>query len=149
MTESPAHDSAPADRSPVRFDAGMYYAYGKRGREGLRAKTCFEAILSGERTSTTRFESDSPAQFRKWASLQPGDRVRVWSGKWDGEKKAFGGTSAVVVITHAPARLRLEKVSPEGAIRWEATEGWSRKEIQVFIQRGYAEALYIRYRLLG
>lgn len=132
----------------VLFDAGMYYAYGKRGRQGLSAKTCFEAILSGERTSTTRFEKDSPSQFRRWASVRPGDRVRVWSGKWDPLKSSFSGESAVIEITHLPARLRLERISPEGALRWEATEGWHRNEIETFIKRGYSEALYIRYRLL-
>ena len=134
---------------PVAFDAGMYYAYGKRGRAGLKAKTCFEAIENGERTSTTRFESDSPAQFKKWAALKPGDRVRVWSGKWDQAQGAFTGRSLIVEVTHAPGRIRLERISPEGAARWEATEGWSRDEIYTFIRRGYAEALYIRYRLVS
>lgn len=149
MTDLLPPDSIPLDPTPVSFEAGMYYAYGKQGREGLRAKNCFEAILNGERTSTTRFESDSPSQYRKWVALQPGDRVRVWSGKWDKERNAFGGRSAVVVITHAPVRLRLENISAAGALRWEATEGWNHKEIQAIIQRGYAEGLYIRYRLMG
>jgi hypothetical protein len=36
----------------------MYYSYNGQGRPGLMANTTFDAILGGERTATTRYESD-------------------------------------------------------------------------------------------
>jgi hypothetical protein len=37
--------------------ATMYFSYGRDARSGLKSTTTFDAILAGERSSTTRFPS--------------------------------------------------------------------------------------------
>ena len=130
----------------IKFDAGMYFAFSTLARPGLKAKTCFEAIVNGERTSTTRFEADSYAQFHKWKSLKPGDIVRVWSKRWNKGLGKFGGDSLLIEITKNPKEIDLETIDRE---EWSLVEGWSSKWIDHHINTGESlKGIQIRYTMV-
>jgi hypothetical protein len=59
LTNSTKKEGTPLEtRVPVVHQFGMYYSYNGQGRPGLMANSTFDAILGGERTATTRYESD-------------------------------------------------------------------------------------------
>ena len=59
--------------------ATMYFSYRRDARSGLNSKTTFDAILAGERSSTTRF----PAWpgYERWGALKIGDQVRLYADR--------------------------------------------------------------------
>jgi hypothetical protein len=93
-------------------DATMYFRYGRRARPGIVAKTTFDAVLSGERTATTR-------QSTFLADWRPGQIVRFWSGK-----QIFKGKSVLVRILSVRV-VQLSAMSPEEREEWSRLEGWS------------------------
>jgi len=60
------------DQKP-QFRMKMVYAYNSEARPGLKAKTTFEAIKTGERTATTRYVSDG--HYSYWSTIKKGDIV--------------------------------------------------------------------------
>jgi len=67
-----------------KMEISMYFAYGNHKRQGVSSDTTFAAILNGERTATTRYESDYakyPGTFDKLKSLKPGDIIAVRNTK--------------------------------------------------------------------
>lgn len=127
---------------PVSFDASMYFRFGKSARMGLRAKTCFEAVLTGERTSTTRFEEDSRAQYEHWKQVRAGSLVRIWSGPWKND--SFTGRSCIIEITEAPRAIDLTEIGREA---WSKAEGWAPEFLDVLLNDGKRFGLQIFYRL--
>ena len=75
---------------PVAIEAGLWFRYGRQRRDGVTADSTFEAVLRGERVSTTRFER-WPGHAR-WREVRPGDLVRFF------EEEGRGGRSLIVRI---------------------------------------------------
>jgi hypothetical protein len=126
----------------------MFFRFGDFARAKLVAATCFDAIKSGERTSTTRFVEDSEAQFQKWAKVLPGDWVRVWSGPY--REGRYLGESVIVEVTDPPQRVDLASLSPEQRESWSLAEGWSVSKIDSWILLGHpTRGLQVRYRLVA
>ena len=61
--------------SPAQFEGQMKFSYNGNQRTGVQASTTLEAIKLGERTSTTRYESDGNIDYWK-----AGDRIKFRSG---------------------------------------------------------------------
>ena len=117
-------------------------------RPGLRGKTYFEAALNEERTSTTRFENDSPAQYRRWKALKPGDEIVLWSGPWDRNKGVFTGENIRCVVSEHPREINLRTLTAPQREEWSKAEGWSATWIDHHLARdGSPIGLQIRYRL--
>lgn len=103
-----------------RAKATMYFTYGKSAREDLLAKgpgySTFEAILDGERTSTTRYDSWRGSE--RWRDYKEGDRIRFF------EDKEMKGRSVVVEVLDV-MRIDHRGASKEALDRWSKAEGWS------------------------
>ena len=126
----------------MRLDASMYFRFGKSQRHGVTAKTCFEAVVKGERTSTTRFPQDGPEQFARWRALRPGDLVRIWSGPF--KEGAFKGDSCLIEVTEAPRRVLLSEIDREA---WSMAEGWAPEFLDFLMGRGRQDGVQVRYRM--
>lgn len=123
-------------RRPI-ISASMYFAYNGESRPEIRSRTTFDAILAGERTSTTRF----PAWpgYARWTKLQPGDVVRFYD-----DRAMRGRWLDVVVESIEP--INLATCSAERLEAWSKAEGWSVAHgRQIGVRHG--EGLQIRYRL--
>ena len=107
--------TAPAQERP-KLNGQMYFPYGKGRREGVEANTTFEAILSGERTSTTRFDNWSSSP--NWGRLKEGDLVRMY------EDKTMDGRF-VDVRVKGVERIDLANASDARLEEWSKAEGWS------------------------
>lgn len=94
----------------------MYFSYGRSKRQGVEASTTFEAILSGERTSTTRFDNWQGSD--RWGRLKPGAVVRMF------EDREMKGRHVDVRVTGVE-RIDLAKCSDERLEDWSKAEGWS------------------------
>ena len=121
----------------------MYFKYGKLRRAGVKAANCFVAVVSGERTSTTRFDSDGIAQHARWQRLKVGDVVRIWSGKWNGS--VYGGRSCLIEVTAPPRLVQLRTIDRDD---WSRAEGWAPDFLDVLIGQNHVAGVQVRFRLL-
>ena len=64
--------------SPVDFEGTMSFKYEGNQRPGMIAESTLEAIRLGERTATTRYESDGHIDY--WKSVIVGNRIKFKSG---------------------------------------------------------------------
>ncbi|QAY80334.1 hypothetical protein [Sphingosinicella sp. BN140058] len=114
----------------------MYFAYRGDARRDIRSLTTFEAILAGERTSTTRYP-DWPG-YGRWERLQPGEHVRFFE-----DRHMTGRFVDVVVDSIEP--INLATCPAERLEAWSKAEGWSpaygRRS-----GRQHGPGLQIRYR---
>lgn len=117
--------------------ASMYFAYGRDARPGLRTRTTFEAILAGERTSTTRFPA-WPGHER-WARVKPGDRVRFY------EDREMRGRFVDCIVTDPPRPIDLAECDAPSLAAWSQAEGWSEAAGRGYGRR-YGVGLQVRYR---
>ena len=120
--------------------ATMYFSYGRDARSGLNSKTTFDAILAGERSSTTRF----PAWpgYERWRDLKVGDQVRFYA---DRDMK---GRYVDVTVTEVPRVIDLAQCSEAEHAAWSEAEGWSEAAGRGY-GRKYGPGLQIRYRPLA
>lgn len=98
------------------LEAGMYFSFNGRQRPEVAAQTTFDAILSGDRTATTRF--DTWPGTERWREVSPGDVIRFFS------EKGNRGRSVDVVIT-GRHDVDLGKMADHQLERWSQLEGWS------------------------
>lgn len=117
--------------------ASMYFKYGNSRREGFTAETTFDAILKGERTSTTRYKEWGALE--RWEKLSPGSVVRFY------EDKEMRGRSVDVVVTSLQ-RVSLREMDDRQLDEWSKVEGWSVAHGRVSARK-YSEGVQIRYAL--
>jgi hypothetical protein len=117
--------------------ATMYFSYGRDARSSLKSKTTFDAILAGERSSTTRFPS-WPG-YQRWKGLMVGDQVRFYA---DRDMK---GRYVDVTVTEVPKVIDLAKCSEADLAAWSEAEGWSQSAGRRYGGQ-YGPGLQIRYR---
>lgn len=139
-THSEGHDqeAPPISEDDIRLSATMYFRYGSKKRPGVKSETTFDAILAGERTSTTRFAGWSSST--RWAHIQPGDLVRFY------EDKAMRGRSLVVRVREI-SDIDLRSCDAETLEAWSRAEGWKPEEGRAIAQRN-GVALWVRYDLV-
>jgi ribA/ribD-fused uncharacterized protein len=116
--ERPARTGEAEAYKPVQpeMKASMYFSFGRARRPGLESKTTFEAILSGERTSTTRFDNWRGSD--RWGRLKEGAVVRFY------EDKEMQGRFVDVRVTGVE-RVDLKNASEQRIEDWSKSEGWS------------------------
>jgi hypothetical protein len=109
-------DTDEESRTAARIEAGLWFSYGSAKRPGVTSRTTFDAVLAGERNSTTRFAAWPGHEA--WRRVVPGDLVRFH------ERRDRSGRSLLVrVASVAPIDLR----TCDGATleAWSMAEGWS------------------------
>lgn len=111
----------------------MTFSYGKNKRDDITSTTTFEAIQNGERTATTRYESDGHIEY--WKSLKEGDVIE-WESK-TGEKVLVRVTKP---LTKLPKTTKAET--------WSKKEGWSTEYYKKEVKPRLDEAWQIEYELL-
>jgi hypothetical protein len=57
----------------------MWFPYGDNKSSKVKSRTTFDAIINGERTSTTRYSSSKAYNF--WTRMLPGTIVKFRSTK--------------------------------------------------------------------
>src|SRR3546814_16234203 len=60
--------SAPAVNDKPAVQASMYFKYGRDRRAGVSSESTFDAIVAGERTSTTRFPAWGG--YKRWEEMR-------------------------------------------------------------------------------
>lgn len=119
------------------MSASMYFSYGAKKRPEVVSATTFDAILAGERTSTTRF----PAWpgFANWTKLRAGERVRFYADR--DMRGRF-----VDVIVDGVKVINLATCSADEIEEWSKAEGWTASEGRAYGRR-YGAGVQIRYRV--
>jgi hypothetical protein len=117
--------------------ATMYFTYGRDIRSSLKSKTTFDAVLAGERSSTTRFPSW--LGYERWKGLTVGDQVRFYA---DRDMK---GHYVDVTVTEVPKVIDLATCSETELAAWSEAEGWSEAAGRRYGGQ-YGPGLQIRYR---
>ena len=121
------------------IEAGLWFPYGRAKRAGITAKTTFDAVLLGERTSTTRF-ARWPGHDA-WVRAVPGDLV----GFHDRQDRT--GRRLVVRVTSVEP-IDLARCSEEALEAWSKREGWSPAKGRAFgIELG--RALWVGHELVS
>ena len=100
------------DTSNIR-QANMNYDYGTNKRSDVTAESTLQAIKNGERTATTRYESDKHIDF--WKSFKTGDYIRFVKKDKDGNI-----VDSVLVQITKPA-TKLAQSTPDGEQQVEQT----------------------------
>ncbi|MBS7671680.1 macro domain-containing protein [Croceicoccus gelatinilyticus] len=118
----------------VKLEATMYFAYGADARPGMQQKSTFDAILEGQRTSTTRLSKWGGLE--RWERLKEGDLVRFYADK---DKSG----RSVVVKVQGVDRVNLARATDAEVAAWSKAEGWSEKHGRELGLKG--EAAQIRY----
>lgn len=132
----PAKGKWPIDENTqVALLATMYFKFGANARPGIKSRSTFDAILDGERTSTTRY--DSPYSAR-WGRLKQGDLVRFYEGK------NMSGRSVVVRVDSVD-RINMRTMSEAQREEWSKAEGWSVEHCRDSA-RSHEGGFQIRYR---
>lgn len=88
------YELAPDQSVPAKFKGNMTFDYGEHGRPGLKSKSTIEAVRNGERTATTRYESQGHLDY--WKRAQVGDVIE-WKR---------GDESVKVLVTKPLTKLR-------------------------------------------
>lgn len=105
----------PEEFESIAIEAGLWFRYGKSKRNGISSATTFDAVLAGERVSTTRF-ARWPGH-NKWIQVVPGDLVKFW------EQKGNTGRDLIVRVTSIQ-EINLWTCDRELLEEWSRCEGW-------------------------
>lgn len=121
-------------------------------RAGLRSLNTMDAILSGERTGTTRFPMwyrNNPGQLAQIKALSPGDIIRFYSGDKSVLVRAIPSAlskqqMAIAAqhpqlqglngVTYALSKNKLES-DPRYLERWSQLEGWNNDAALQFFEK--------------
>lgn len=95
------YELAPDQSVPAKFKGNMTFDYGEHGRPGLKSKSTIEAVRNGERTATTRYESQGHLDY--WKQAQVGDVIE-WKR---------GNESVKVLVTKPLTKLRTPDVTQQ------------------------------------
>ena len=120
--------------APKRFEGKMTFYYGQNARPGLIASTTFDAIKTGERTATTRYESDGNLDY--WKEPKVGDII-TW--------EAADGRTVDVVVTKELYPLKGSGLTPKS---WSELEGWSSMYFIDKVLPKVDEAYQLQYKLI-
>lgn len=94
------YEVAPNQSVKADFKGSMIYSYEGQAAPGIQSKTTLDAIKNGERTATTRYESDGNIDY--WKQAKVGDIIEFHNNS---------GESVKVVVTKPLTKL--EAVKPQ------------------------------------
>ena len=117
----------------IAAEGNMTFSYNGNKRNDVSAETTFDAILMGERTATTKYESDGHIDY--WKNLKEGDIVKFKDGK---------GREVLVKITKPLTKLDNNTSSEE----WSKKEGWSIDYFNSKVKPKLNEAWQMEYELV-
>lgn len=141
VTQRLFKDNVSFETTPI--DAIMFKSYQGRQRPDVKSKTTFEAIINGERTSTTRWKPDT---LHFWNSIPLKSIVRFRSlPEADDPNNEY-----VYVRIKSRREITKSDLNDDFIKEWSEAEGWSKKyfeeEIRPIIERG-GTVLWIQYEL--
>ena len=113
----------------------MTFSYGSNRRSDIIANTTLEAIKNGERTATTRYESDGHIEY--WRNLKIGDVI-----EWEGQN----GEKVLVEVTKPLHKL---VGSGKTAEQWSKLEGWSVEYFNSKVKSKLDGAWQIEYKIIN
>jgi alkylated DNA repair dioxygenase AlkB len=116
-----------------KFEGQMTYAYGQNKRAGVIANTTFDAILTGERTATTRYETSDNIEY--WKKAKVGDII-TW--------KSDDGRTVDVEVTRPLHKLVGSGKTPTD---WSQLEGWSISYFNEKVRPKLDKAWQIEFKL--
>jgi hypothetical protein len=119
--------------------ATMYFSFGKNARTGLSAKTTFDAVVTGERTSTTRFLAWPGAA--RYQRLNKGDLIQFF------EDREMRGRSVVVAVDLV-RQIDLGELDEVQLEAWSKAEGWSVSAARGFGAK-YGRGVQVLYHVVG
>jgi hypothetical protein len=119
----------------VAIEAGLWFSYSRAKRPEVTASTTFEALLRGERTSTTRF-ARWPGH-EAWTRVVPGDLIRFHEFKDRSGRTAVAKVSSVIPISLCSCCEAEIEV-------WSRCEGWSPERGRA-LGRDLGTALWFRH----
>jgi predicted NAD-dependent protein-ADP-ribosyltransferase YbiA (DUF1768 family) len=120
-------------RTPKTLKGKMSFDYGKNKRPDIKVDTTFDAILNGQRTATTRYESDDNLDY--WKEAKVGDII-TWKGP--------AGKTIDVIVTKALHPLKGSGKNPE---IWSKLEGWSVDYFNSKVKPKMDEAWQLEFQL--
>lgn len=116
-----------------KLKGSMTYSFNGRQRLEVVSGDTIEAIINGERTATTRYESDGHIEY--WSQSQVGDIVEFHKGK----------TAVFVRITKP-----LTKLDPKtSAEEWSKKEGWSTQYFNYAVKPKIDQAYQMEFEYVG
>jgi predicted NAD-dependent protein-ADP-ribosyltransferase YbiA (DUF1768 family) len=119
----------------------MSFAYLNNGRSDISSKTTFEAILNGERTSTSQWSDNKGYSY--WTDTKVGDTIKFWSDNTVGS-----GQSVLVKVTGVN-KIDMSKMTDVELEAWSKAEGWSFEQAKGRSRMNTKnKGIQIRYELL-
>lgn len=118
----------------VNYEGEMFYYYGNNKRQDVKSNSTLEAIKRGERTATTRYESDGKIDY--WKKVKVGDIVK------------FKGNNEETVLVRVTSPLK--KLDNNIDIdAWSKKEGWSKEYFEKKVSPRLNEAWQFEYELVN
>lgn len=118
----------------VNYEGEMFYYYGNNKRQDVKSNSTLEAIKRGERTATTRYESDGNIDY--WKKVKVGDIVK------------FKGNNKETVLVRVTSPLKkLDNNTDIDA--WSKKEGWSKEYFEKKVSPRLNEAWQFEYELVN
>jgi hypothetical protein len=118
----------------ANYEGKMSYYYGNNKRQDVKSNSTLEAIKRGERTSTTRYESDGNIDY--WKKVKVGDIVKF---------KDNNGEIVLVRVT-SPLKKLDNNIDIDN---WSKKEGWSKEYFEKEVSPRLNEAWQFEYELVN
>lgn len=118
----------------VNYEGEMVYYYGNNKRQDVKSNSTLEAIKRGERTATTRYESDGKIDY--WKKVKVGDIVKF---------KGNNGETVLVRVT-SPLKKLDNNIDIDA---WSKKEGWSKEYFEKKVSPRLNEAWQFEYELVN
>lgn len=118
----------------ANYEGKMSYYYGNNKRQDVKSNSTLEAIKRGERTSTTRYESDGNIDY--WKKIKVGDIVKFENNN---------GETVLVRIT-SPLKKLDNNIDVD---IWSKKEGWNKEYFEREVRPRLNEAWQFEYELIN
>lgn len=118
----------------ANYEGKMSYYYGNNKRQDVKSNSTLEAIKRGERTSTTRYESDGNIDY--WKKIKVGDIVK------------FKGNNEETVLVRVTSPLKKLDNNIDVDI-WSKKEGWNKEYFEREVRPRLNEAWQFEYELVN
>ena len=118
----------------ANYEGKMSYYYGNNKRQDVKSNSTLEAIKRGERTSTTRYESDDNIDY--WKKIKVGDIVK------------FENNNGETVLVRVTSPLKKLDNNIDVDI-WSKKEGWNKEYFEREVRPRLNEAWQFEYELIN
>lgn len=118
----------------ANYEGKMSYYYGNNKRQDVKSNSTLEAIKRGERTSTTRYESDGNIDY--WKKIKVGDIVK------------FENNNGETVLVRVTSPLKKLDNNIDVDI-WSKKEGWNKEYFEREVRPRLNEAWQFEYKLIN